>query len=58
MQFKISIRKANFKDTRFLLKIHNESVKRKFINSTKINNKYIYIYGTDGLKINLNPKIL
>ena len=56
MQFKISIRKANFKDTRFLLKIHNESVKRKFINSTKINNKYIY--GTDGLKINLNLKIL
>ena len=44
MQFKISIRKANFKDTRFLLKIHNESVKRKFINSTKINNKNIYIW--------------
>ncbi len=41
---KIKIRKAKFSDSKFLLKIHNESIKRKYINSTFINNKNIIIW--------------
>jgi L-amino acid N-acyltransferase YncA len=44
MSTKILIRKANAQDSRFLLKIHNESVKKKFINSIIIKKKDINIW--------------
>ena len=44
MSFEISIRKAKSTDSKFLLKIHNEAVKRKFINSIKVNKKNFNIW--------------
>ncbi len=51
MALEINIRKARLTDSEFLLKIHNESVKRKFIDSTSIDKK-ILIFGISGLKKN------
>ena len=44
MSMKITIRKAKLTDSEFLLEIHNEAVKRKFINSIKINKKNLNIW--------------
>ena len=44
MALKINIRKAKLTDSEFLLKIHNESVKRKFIDSTKVDKKNFNIW--------------
>ena len=44
MSAKVLIRKVNSQDSYFLLKIHNESVKKKFINSIIIKKKDIYIW--------------
>ena len=40
MSLEVSIRKAKLSDSKFLLKIHNESVKGKFINSIKVEKKF------------------
>ena len=44
MALEINIRKARLTDSEFLLKIHNESVKRKFIDSTSIDKKNFNIW--------------
>ena len=44
MSKKITIRKAKLTDSEFLLKIHNEAVKRKFINSLKVDKKNINVW--------------
>lgn len=44
MALEINIRKARLTDSEFLLKIHNESVKRKFIDSTKVDRKNFNIW--------------
>ena len=44
MSLEVSIRKAKLSDSKFLLKIHNESVKRKFINSIKVEKKNFNIW--------------
>ena len=44
MSLEIKIRKARLSDSKFLLKIHNESVKRKFIDSTKVDKKNFNVW--------------
>ncbi len=44
MSLEVSIRKAKLTDSNFLLKIHNEGVKRKFINSIKVDKKNFSIW--------------